>query len=629
MAGLETPRAAVRLIDRVWLVVLALCAELAFALAALLFALPMGIPAFLYAGAWGYLALVVIWVVCWLWLQPDSHSDSETDVVPGDAPIFGAIEDLRQKIQAPRIHRVVLDDSLNAAARTDAWLGIFFPKRTLILGVPLLMALSKAEVLAVIAHELGHFSRQHGRLAHWVYRVRWKWGPMAVAVPDPEADDSIQNTLQHFAQSFLPYFINKSATWSRACELEADAAAARATSAQALISGLTKLAAFDEWHAQDGQRVHITHALRDTTAPSDSWGDTLHAFNHEKPDVWVDRALQREQRLGVAAYDSHPSASARAQALGIDPRAEPSPPADAGQALLGRHWQALQAASAKRLQRSSEASWPIYAGQLQVLNHTMQSAAPYKLSGVLANDEDLAPLLAAQTLGRDVSDRLTEPEPIDTQTLSAERLLAMGANALSQQHPRALAWLKEAIKKDDRLGPTGATWILNEVLRQGDGRELELAKRRVEHYQQLEQKTYAAGVERLLSTASWNDLPEPLFQILAGGFEAHTAIDAAWAAQVPIAGVFKAPVTLGYLLVRADPKLLAAIGMSDESIWQRTLRDSLRLTQAPTQFWLIQTVYTTEPIALNRLAVFENKASRTLKRPRVPVNDNIVMVDSL
>lgn len=42
----------------------------------------------------------------------------------------------------------------------------------LILGLPLMQAVSPEQFRAIVAHELGHLSRNHSRFAGWIYRVR-------------------------------------------------------------------------------------------------------------------------------------------------------------------------------------------------------------------------------------------------------------------------------------------------------------------------------------------------------------------------------------------------------------------------------------------------------------------------
>ena len=68
---------------------------------------------------------------------------------------------------------VHVDQALNASAtEMRGLLGLMGTRRVLTPGV-LLLLMTKDELLAVVAHEFGHFSRRHGRLGQWFYRPTW------------------------------------------------------------------------------------------------------------------------------------------------------------------------------------------------------------------------------------------------------------------------------------------------------------------------------------------------------------------------------------------------------------------------------------------------------------------------
>jgi Zn-dependent protease with chaperone function len=70
-----------------------------------------------------------------------------------------AIERIRRQVDAPRFRRVLLDGDFNAAVAQRPRFGIIGPSLSdLVLGLPLMQALSLAEFEAVLAHELGHVS---------------------------------------------------------------------------------------------------------------------------------------------------------------------------------------------------------------------------------------------------------------------------------------------------------------------------------------------------------------------------------------------------------------------------------------------------------------------------------------
>lgn len=97
-----------------------------------------------------------------------------------EAPeLFARIDELRRRMQGPRIDHVLLTDDLNAAIVQHPRFGLFgWEENYLILGLPLLQTMSEAEALSVVAHEYGHLSGHHSRLGGFIYRFRSAWGRM-------------------------------------------------------------------------------------------------------------------------------------------------------------------------------------------------------------------------------------------------------------------------------------------------------------------------------------------------------------------------------------------------------------------------------------------------------------------
>src|SRR6266540_1268775 len=113
-------------------------------------------------------------IVLLVWLVRPTYRLPGRELKPEEAPqLFAEIDALRKKLRVPGRMQVLIDDSFNAsAAETRGLLGLVGTRRVLTLGIPLLAALSRSQLLGVIGHEFGHFSRRHGRFGHWLYRAR-------------------------------------------------------------------------------------------------------------------------------------------------------------------------------------------------------------------------------------------------------------------------------------------------------------------------------------------------------------------------------------------------------------------------------------------------------------------------
>lgn len=94
---------------------------------------------------------------------------TETD----EPELWGTVRELADQVGTRAPSRIVLTADVNAAVAEDArLLGLLPGPRRLYLGVPLLQGLTEAQLRAVLAHELGHYSNSDTRLAALTVRGR-------------------------------------------------------------------------------------------------------------------------------------------------------------------------------------------------------------------------------------------------------------------------------------------------------------------------------------------------------------------------------------------------------------------------------------------------------------------------
>ena len=251
------------------------------------------------------------------------------------AALYREVQTIARRIGAPSIHRVVVTATHNASASQTPRAGVFWPRNTLCLGYPLLATLSPDQIRAVIAHELGHMTLAHGRLARWVHRTRTSWIRLLQVL---EEHQSVPAHVYFFFRFYVPRLDAGAADVSRQQELLADRHAAEVTSrdvvAQALVS------------------IEIGHELFDRTF----WPRLLErvADDQEPPGPFSrmgpeirDQVDDRQQLLGrvssadSAAPQTHPALRDRLEALGQSAR-WPAPVAlTAADNFLGHEKQAL------------------------------------------------------------------------------------------------------------------------------------------------------------------------------------------------------------------------------------------------------------------------------------------------
>src|SRR5262245_22353070 len=243
--------------------------------------------------------LLLIWV-----MRPGYRDAGGTNIARPDAPeLHAVLDDLKTRLDVGGRLDVRLEDEFNAGAREARGLfGLVGTRRVLTLGLPLLALLGRDEARAIIAHEFGHFSRRHGRLGHWLYWAHYDWLSHADQIDrDSSALDRAGAVL---AGIFAPAFSRRAMVWSRRCEYEADADAARAVGAAPVVGALARLGRFDAWHAETFPHIVRDWQRAEPVAPDDYLQRLIAAFEAASPDTLAALAADDASRSG-AWLDTH------------------------------------------------------------------------------------------------------------------------------------------------------------------------------------------------------------------------------------------------------------------------------------------------------------------------------------
>jgi hypothetical protein len=221
------------------------------------------------------------------------------------------------------------------------------------LGVPLLAVLGKEQMLAVISHEFGHFSRRHGRLGHWLYRVRIGW--MRYAEHVSASDSPLDRATALYARQFVPFFSARCFAHSRTCEYEADRDAASVAGPGVVAEALTRVAAVAHlWeHQLPGQVRAWRSELPD---PPEDFLERFMRLVAESPSEDLNSGVRDALAAPARPHDTHPSLSERLKALGQEPVLV-KPMVSAGEALFGAEWASLLAEFNERWAKEMRPGW--------------------------------------------------------------------------------------------------------------------------------------------------------------------------------------------------------------------------------------------------------------------------------
>jgi len=237
----------------------------------------------------------------WVPVAPPPGYALWADHVP---ELAAEIERLRREAGAPPLDGVVIDGELNAAAVTcPRMFGLLGERRYLVLGLPRLRLLDRDELLAVIAHEFGHFRSGNGRFMAWIYRLRLRWWRMAEAVATSGLLSPL--LLSRFFAWYAPHFDAVSFVLAR----EADAVARRLVGHGPLASGLIRLEHASAWFDKRLQRP-MADRVRGQPKPPLSISAEQARWLRELPPLHVDRVIAAAEREHDVD-DTHPVLSKR------------------------------------------------------------------------------------------------------------------------------------------------------------------------------------------------------------------------------------------------------------------------------------------------------------------------------
>ena len=272
-----------------------------------------------------------------------------------EAPEFFAfLDDLRARAGNPKVHRVYLVDEMTAYVVQTPRLGLLgWHRNDLALGLPLLQALTREEVAAVVAHEFGHLSGAHGKLGAWVYRSHRLMHRILEAVDEDKVSGLI---FQRFYHWYQPYFAAYSFALRREQEYEADRVSAEATSPRATVDALSRVSVAAQYMGYAFWPEVWQRAETEPDAPAGVYGRLGRALF--ALGAWEGTPKCLDSSLGdTTDYgDTHPSLTDRARALRAEPRV-PEVPGETAVSLLPDEGAAYVEAFSRDWLEDAGASW--------------------------------------------------------------------------------------------------------------------------------------------------------------------------------------------------------------------------------------------------------------------------------
>lgn len=432
------------------------------------------------------ISAAVLWVAVlkslWVRIDPPVGTELRPEEAPG---LFADVDAIRRLLKVPPIHRTLVTDELNASVAQIPRLGLLgWHRNYLVLGAPLMRALRPAEFRGVLAHELGHLSRAHGRMSAWAYRVRERWSRVLAELQ--RSGSWLKGVLERFFEWYAPRFAAYTFALSRAHEFEADRAAARIVGRTAYTSALKRMAIVDRILAG-----HWTAVWSRTAAEPVPPAEVYAAFHARLADPvapaeaaeWLAEALAQR----TEGFDTHPSLAERLAAVGDpDPAALPAWAMPAGgsaadhylgehaaritaqheeewRRAVADHWSSLHADAVRRAARLAELDARATTGTLtpeERWEHAMEVA---RARGA----EEALPMLR---------------ELVEEGNVGAEPRFALGQMLLERGDPEGLRHVEEAMALDRDYTPAASELAIEFLERAGREAEVERFRERLRDY---------------------------------------------------------------------------------------------------------------------------------------------------
>lgn len=378
-----------------------------------------------------------------------------------DAPrLFLLIDKLTNALGTPPFHHVLIVNDLNAAVAQRPRLGIFgWHRNYLLLGLPLMLAMTPAQFRAVLAHEFGHLGHHHGRFSGWIYRSRSGWSQWLKELRARNHWGS--GALTAFLDWYAPFFNAYSFVLARAQEYAADHQAARLVGPHAMKDALAALQVIarlmDELYWPMLNRRTVTNP----TPPASHLDELITVLQRETPQELIQKWMHEAMQQTTGYTDTHPALPDRLAALDLIPDKPNAPEPPAGFPRLRDPHEATAAnyyldAHATATRQALDRSWTESVAEEWQRKHEEMAAARARCQAL--SDKSATVGLSIDELWEYAcqmealeSDRAALPllqQLLAREPAHAAANLAMGRLLLAQNDQAGLQYLENALAAD-------------------------------------------------------------------------------------------------------------------------------------------------------------------------------------
>ncbi|WP_221347794.1 M48 family metallopeptidase [Streptomyces beigongshangae] len=315
---------------------------LALAVHGVTVALAVGAVWFLVTG-WGGAGVVLgVFLAVLAWTLRPRFSELPDDrplLGRADAPaLFGLIDEVAAVVGTRGVDTVAVSAELNASVTTYGIRG----RRLLTLGLPLWEILTPQERIAVLGHELGHYSNgdtRHGLIIGNALRSLSIWRYFVAPTPDPTLVEAFVNLVylvpRSLLQGLLALLDRLTLRATQRAEYLADSMAARAGSTEAAASVMNRFLVLDSAETMLRREANAQQVGRGRrgTADREPWQglwERLRAHMASIPETEYERQRRVAALRGHSVDATHPPTHLRRTCLLTGPPLSAAVTPDAG-----------------------------------------------------------------------------------------------------------------------------------------------------------------------------------------------------------------------------------------------------------------------------------------------------------
>lgn len=256
--------------------------------------------------------------------------------------LFRDINEIRQRIDAPKFARIEFNMDLNAAvSQRPRWFGLLGSRSTLYIGFPLIFCLSRSEFKAVLAHEIAHISRKHNLSRRWILQVEISIINIYRYFSGGK-DGLVGRLLERWLDGVMPAVIDHGVVAGRLHEREADRLAVEALGLETCARALAKIAVLGALYEEDFHES-LEERVRKSDYPSVRYIDEFlkHVDAVTKNPARIRELFAIELTRTSELTSSHPSLGERLANIGGTAPAEVDMRGGAAEEYFGRGYKTL------------------------------------------------------------------------------------------------------------------------------------------------------------------------------------------------------------------------------------------------------------------------------------------------